>query len=161
MLRYEYSVWKEFVRRGGGVRIDLAARGHSPNQEFLAFYAPIRPHSLAVSGEGVSGIRAVGRADGVFGYYVFKADDRRRVKFRVSLKGRYTRDVFDGKRYESDVEWVGRHQHILVFHGSFSPRVVSPKRFFVDRKRGMLYVSWLWERGYRGKVFVLLSSAKG
>ena len=160
MFRYEYSVWKEFVQRGGGVRVNLIARGFSRDNEFLAFSAPIKPHSLTVSGESVSGIRVVKREDGVFNYYIFKSDNRRRVKFKVSIKGRYSREVFDGKRYENFVEWIGRHQHVLVFHGSFSPRVVSPKRFLVDRKKGMLHISWLWEKGYKGKIFVTLSSAQ-
>ncbi len=159
MLRMEYSVWREYVQRGGAARIGLALRGVAAGEEVEAFRFPLKPHMLSVVGEHFRGIEAR-EEDGGFSYRLLRwSGERRRVKARVTVKGRYSGTVFDGEVYRVKGSWRGRHQHVLEFHGSYSPRVVRPRGYAVSRSKGRLVISWLWEDGYSGEIYVRLASA--
>jgi len=155
----EYSVWREFVQRGGALRVQFTARGLAEGEELVAFVFPARPHSITVTGEEIRGV-VVEEADGGYAYIVKRwRGDRGRIKLRLAFKGRYLGEVFDGEVYRVRVDWSGRHQHVLLFHGSYSPRSVRPRGYRAGRERGRLAVSWLWDRGYRGELYVRLASA--
>ena len=159
-MRLEYSVWREYVQRGGAARLSLSLRGVARGEEVEAFVFPVKPHMLSVTGEQFRGIRVEERAGGRYAYILTRwSGERRRVKARVAVKGRYSVDVFDGQVYRVEVDWRGRHQHILEFHGGYSPRLVRPRGYSVSRSKGRLVISWLWEDGYRGEIYVRLASA--
>lgn len=159
MLRMEYSVWREYAQRGGAARIGVMLRGVASGEEVEVFRFPVRPHMLSVVGEQFRGIISVEEGD-VFSYRLLRwGGERRRVKARINVKGRYTGGVFDGEVYRARVSWRGRHQHVLEFHGGYTPRVVRPRGYVVSRSKGRLVISWLWEDGYSGEIYVKLASA--
>ncbi len=160
-IAYEYSTWREDVGSGGDTKIQFSGRGllSGEREKIKLFTAPIRPHYIAFTGEKIRGV-IVEEEDDEYAYFVLLWEQGvERIKIRLVVRGRYSTEIFSTNRYSCRVNWVGRHIHVLVFPGKFSARKIRPSGYRIARTNRGLEVSWLWSRGFRGLVTIVLSKA--
>lgn len=161
-ISYEYSTWNEKVEESGEISILFSARGsvEGSGESIEIFSTHLKPHYLAVKGSGLRGVYYEG--DGLSRFYVLAKDPlgARRIKIRVTCRGVYPLEAFDGSRYNVNLEWRGRHIHAILFPPRYRIVSVSPKGYKLKRDMDGVLVSWLWRRGFKGTIRIELSRSR-
>ena len=154
-VRFARTSWSEWLVSGGPVAAAFTGRGRaSCRVPSPLFKTVIVPHALSIVSEWARGVYVNERGE-VYALTIGEVEGRI-VKVRVLLRGWLPTSVFNEHVYRCNVDWRSRHLHSITLPPRFRVVSVLPKGYRMIREGKRIKVSWLWSRGFKGKVMLRL-----
>ena len=155
-IEYIHTVWLEQIHPNREVKVIFNGRGvlYGKGNELLVFEAPITPFYMAVYGEWMKGMIIEDGGINKFIVFVRNKTEGDKVKIKLVVKGIYSPEIYDGRKYRQIVNWKGKHLHVIQTLPSYKIQSVKPKGYKLQRSRNKVSISWLWKKGYTGEIYL-------
>lgn len=119
------------------------------------FSSMFRPQTLSIKGEKARGIIAENR-EGEYFYHVLFEDVHvgEKVRLKVCIEGKSTREIFKEDGYYSNFAWDPRHVQRIIFPIGWKILSAIPNGYVLETFRGLPSIKWNRDGKFWGDVQV-------
>jgi len=119
------------------------------------FSSMLKPRTLSIKGEKVRGIIAENRKEEYFYHALFEnVHAGERMRFKVFIKGRPTKETLKEDGYHSNFAWNTRHIQRIIFPKGWKILSAIPNGYVIETIKGMPSIKWDRKGRFWGDVQV-------